>query len=63
MIINDIENYLNKKFPEYGFGIFFYISERIAYVSSNNSIRYTKTDYSFVQTYNTKDFYSEIRIF
>ncbi len=63
MIITDIENYLNKKFPEYGFGIIFYISERTAYVSSNNSIRYTKTDYSFVQTYNTKDFYSEIRIF
>ena len=42
MIINDIENYLNKKFPEYGFGIFFYISERTPFVNNIQSISYKK---------------------
>ena len=61
--ITDIEDYLNKKFPEYGFGIFFYISERTDYVSKDQCISYAKTDKNFVQCYNTNDFYSEIRIF
>ena len=49
MIITDIENYFNKKFPEYGFGIFFYISERTTFVSNGRSILYTKTDKCFIQ--------------
>ena len=62
-IINDIENELIKKYPEFGFGIFFYFSERISYNSSSHSIEYLNSDNLLLQVYNSNDFFSEIRIF
>ena len=62
-IIEDIEQYLTEKYPYYGFGISFYISDITAFTSNANCIYFTSTDDYFVQPYNTKDFYSEIRVF
>ena len=63
MIIDEIEKYLTGKFPEFGFGISFYISEKTGFTSDVNCIYYSKTDDYFFVAYNTNDFYSEIRIF
>ena len=63
MIINDIGNILKQKYPEFGYGIFFYISDKTACNSSSKSIDYLKTDKNLLQIFNTNDFFSEIRIF
>ncbi len=63
MIIDDIKNELLKNYPDFGFGIFFYISEQTAYVSDANAIYYQNTDNILVQTYNGDSFYSEVRVF
>ena len=63
LILNDASRELKKKYPEYGYGIIFYISDKTNYVSSSKSVLYPKTDLNFLQVFNTKDFYSEIRVF
>jgi len=63
MIIDDIKNELLKDYPGFGFGIFFYISEKTNYVSDAHAIYYGKTDVILVQTYFVDYFYSEIRVF
>jgi len=62
-IINEIEDILKKKYPEFGYGIFFYISDKTSYVHSSISISYLDTDIDLIQEFNTNDFYSHIRIF
>ena len=62
-ILNDAEEALKKKYPEYAYGIFFYISEKTAHNSNSNTVYYTQTDVTIVQEYNTNDFYSQMRIF
>ena len=62
-IINDIEDILKKKYREFGFGIFFYISDKTAYTCSSTGIFYSDTDINLTQKFNTNDFYSYIRIF
>ena len=62
-IINDIENELIKKYPGFGFGIFFYFSERTDYNCNSYAIYYLDSDNNLVQEYNSNDFYSEIRVF
>ena len=63
LILNDTSRELKKKYPEYGYGIIFYISDKTNYVSSSKSVLYPKTDLNFLQVFNTKDFYSEVRVF
>ena len=63
LILNDAATELKKKYPDYGYGIIFYISDKTNYVSSSKSVLYPKTDLNFLQVFNTKDFYSEIRVF
>ena len=63
LILSDTANELKKKYSEYGYGIIFYISDKTNYVSSSKSVLYPKTDLNFLQVYNSKDFYSEIRVF
>ena len=64
MILNDLGNDLKIKYPDYCFGLFFSISDRTNYYSSNShSIMYTGTDKNIFEIYNTNDFNSEIRIF
>ena len=63
LILNDTANELKKKYPEYGYGIIFYISDKTNYVSSSKSVLYPKTDLNFLQVFNSKDFYSEVRVF
>ena len=63
LILNDVSLELKKKYPDYGYGIIFYISDKTNYVSSSKSVLYPKTDLNFLQVFNTKDFYSEIRVF
>ena len=63
LILNDVSIELKKKYPDYGYGIIFYISDKTNYVSSSKSVLYPKTDLNFLQVFNTKDFYSEIRVF
>ena len=60
LILNDAATELKKKYPDYGYGIIFYISDKTNYVSSSKSVLYPKTDLNFLQVFNTKDFYSEI---
>jgi len=62
-ILNDTEEALKKKYPEYGYGIFFYISEKTSYNSKSKAIDYIQTDIQLVQAYHTNDFFSEMRIF
>ena len=61
--MNDTSTELKKKYPDYGYGIIFYISDKTNYVSSSKSVLYPKTDLNFLQVFNTKDFYSEVRVF
>ena len=63
LILNEVSIELKKKYPDYGYGIIFYISDKTNYVSSSKSVLYPKTDLNFLQVFNTKDFYSEIRVF
>ena len=63
MILNDLGNDLKKKYPDFGFGLFFYISDLTAYASNDNSIYYKDTDITIFETYNTNQYFSEIRIF
>ena len=63
LILNDVSIELKKKYPDYGYGIIFYIQDKTNYVSSSKSVLYPKTDLNFLQVFNTKDFYSEIRVF
>ena len=63
LIINDTEEALKKKYPEYAYGIFFYMSEITAYNSNAQTIYYSETDIKLNQSFHTNDFYSEIRIF
>ena len=61
LILQDISLDLRKKYPEYAYGIVFYISDKTNYVSSSKSVLYPKTDLNFLQVFNTSDFYSEVR--
>ena len=61
-IISEIYSILSQKYPQYGFCIFFYMSDITAYVSDNRCIYYSETDVKFVVPFNTNDFYSEIRL-
>ena len=63
LILHSTSVELKKKYPEYAYGIFFYISEKTNYVSSSKSVLYLKTDLNFLQIFNTTDFYSELRVF
>ena len=63
LILQDISLDLRKKYPEYAYGIVFYISDKTNYVSSSKSVLYPKTDLNFLQVFNTSDFYSEVRVF
>ena len=63
LILHDLSKELKKKYPEYAYGIFFYISEKTSYVSSSKSVLYPKTDLNILQIFNTTDFYSELRVF
>ena len=63
LILHDISLELRKKYPEYAYGIVFYISDKTNYVSSSKSVLYPKTDLNFLQVFNTNDFYSEVRVF
>ena len=62
-IITEIYSILSQKYPQYGFCIFFYMSEATAYVANDRCIFYSETDVVFAVTFNTNDFYSEIRLF
>ena len=62
-IISEIYSILSQKYPQYGFCIFFYMSEATAYVANDRCIFYSETDVVFAITFNTNDFYSEIRLF
>ena len=61
-IISEIYSILSQKYPQYGFCIFFYMSEATAYVANDRCIFYSETDVVFAVTFNTNDFYSEIRL-
>ena len=64
MILNDLENEMKNKYPDFAFGFFFFISDKSNYyVSNDNSIMYTNTDKTILEIYNTNDFCSELRIF
>ena len=63
LILHDTTLELRKKYPEYAYGIVFYISDKTNYVSSSKSVLYPKTDLNFLEVFNTNDFYSEIRVF
>ena len=63
LILHDTSFELRKKYPEYAYGIVFFISDKTNYVSSSKSVLYPKTDLNFLEIFNTNDFYSEIRVF
>ena len=62
LIINEIHKTLSDKYPQYGFCIFFYMSDKTAFLSNYGSIYYADTDIRVFAHYYTDDFYSEIRM-
>ena len=62
-IIYFISGTLCEKYPQYGFGIFFYMSDKTSYVGNRQIVYYKETDIEFVIQHNTDDFFSEVRIF
>ena len=60
LIIYDTEEALKKKYPEYAYGIFFYISEITAYNSHEQAIDYNKTDIITLQVYNNMNFIQKL---
>ena len=63
MILNDLGNDLKKKYPDFCFGLFFWISNKTNYSSNAQSIMDIKTDKNIIEIYDRNDFYSEVRIF
>ena len=61
-IMQDIYQQLKEIYPQYGYGIFFYMSDITAYVSNQRSIYYQQTDLFLLVSHKTDDFYSEIRL-
>ena len=62
-IITEIKDSLTKMYPEFGYGIFFYISKATAYVSHGKCIYFKNTDNAFCVSCNNNYLYSEIRVF
>ena len=62
LIIDEIYKTLSDKYPEYGYCIFFYMSERTAFLSNYGTLFYTETDVRVFAHYYTDDFYAEIRL-
>ena len=62
LIIDEIYKTLSNKYPQNGYCIFFYMSERTDFVSNYNSIYYVSTDERILAYYHTNNFYSEIRM-
>ena len=61
-IMSEIHQNISEIYPQFGYGIFFYMAERTAYVSNHRAIYYKKTDLTLLVSYKTDDFYSEIRL-
>ena len=61
-IMSEIHQNISEIYPQFGYGIFFYMSERTAYVSNHRAIYYNQTDLMLLVSYKTDDFYSEIRL-
>ena len=62
IIIDEIYKALSNKYPQYGYCIFFYISDITAFVSNYETIYYKKTDIKIFEYYHTDNIYSEIRM-
>ena len=62
IIIDEIHKELSNKYPEYGYIIFFYISEITGYAANYQHIYYPETDIKLYEEYDTNSFYSEIRM-
>ena len=62
-IITEIKDSLTKQYPEFGYGIFFYISKATAYVSHGKCIYFQNTDNAFCVSHHNNNLYSEIRVF
>ena len=62
LIIDEIHQILSEKYPQYGYVIFFYMSEKTAFVSNHRSVYFEDTDARILVYYHTDDFYSEIRL-
>ena len=56
-IIYFISCTLCEKYPQYGFGIFFYMSDKTSYVGNRQIVYYKETDIEFVIQHNTDDFF------
>ena len=64
MILNDLAIDIKNKYPDFCFGLFFFICDKTNYFTSHSqSIQYTNTDRNIVETYDTNEFNSEVRIF
>ena len=61
-IMSEIHQTISEIYPQFGYGIFFYMSEKTAYVSNHRAIYYNKTDLMLLVSYKTEDFNSEIRL-
>ena len=62
-IITEIKDSLTKQYPEFGYGIFFYISKATAYVSHGKCIYFQNTDNVFCVSCHNNYLHSEIRVF
>ena len=61
-IMSEIHQNISEIYPQFGYGIFFYMSEKTSYVSNHKAIYYNQTDLMLLVSYKTDDFFSEIRL-
>ena len=62
LIIDEIYKELSELYPQYGFCIFFLMSDKSPFVSNHRTLYYQNTDVIVLSYYYTSDFNSEIRL-
>ena len=61
-IIEDVYNALSKKYPQFGYVIFIFISSKTAYNSNARCVYFPKSDLHFFATLENNNFYSTLRL-
>ena len=62
-VIDEVYSVLSKKYPQFGYLIFFFMSDITAFVANANAVYYPKTDIHFNVPFHTNNFYSAVRVY
>ena len=61
-IMEDVYNSLSKKYPQFGYGIFIFISSQTAYNSNARCVYFPKSDLHLVASFKNNNLYSSLRL-